>query len=151
VAGAAGSDKLNVSRPSNPSPAGIELRIPSDPARLADVRKAIESFVKSSGLDEAAAGELGLCVNEALANVMRHAYAGRTDQPIVVSAGLRGADVCVTIRDWGNGVDPSTLPRPAYDPLTPGGVGLICLQKLMDGVVYTPQPDGMLTTLVKKK
>lgn len=142
-----------MSRQSTPSPSNrIELRISSDPARLAEVRKAVEGFVRSRGFDEAAAAQVGLCLNEALANIMRHAYAGRTDQPIVVAADVRGADdLCVTIRDWGNGVDPSTLPRPPYDPLTPGGVGLICLQKLMDGVVYTPQPDGMLTTLVKRK
>ena len=138
------------STPSTPRP--LELRIPSDPARLAEVRKAVESFARSRGLNETAAGELGLCVNEALANVIRHAYAGRTDRPVVVAASERAPGcVCVTIRDWGNGVDPSTLPRPKYDPLTPGGVGLICLQKLMDDVVYTKQPDGMLTTLVKKK
>jgi serine/threonine-protein kinase RsbW len=138
--------------PKRSTPTKLELRIASDPARLAEVRKAVESFATGRGLDATAAGELGLCVNEALANVMRHAYAGRKDRPIVVAADERGAGcVCVTIRDWGNGVDPSTLPRPKYDPLTPGGVGLICLQKLMDDVVYTPQPDGMLTTLVKKK
>jgi serine/threonine-protein kinase RsbW len=141
-----------MSVPSTPSPKRLELRIPSDPARLAEVRKAVESFARVRGLGETAAGELGLCINEALANVMRHAYAGRTDRPILVSADERGPGcVCVSIRDWGNGVDPSTLPRPKYDPLTPGGVGLICLQKLMDDVVYTKQPDGMLTTLIKKK
>ena len=139
--------------PSTPStPRRLELRITSDPARLAEVRKAVESYARARGFDETAVGELGLCVNEALANVMRHAYAGRTDRPIVVAATEQNPRcVCVTIRDWGNGVNPSTLPRPKYDPLTPGGVGLICLQKLMDDVVYTPQHDGMLTTLVKKK
>ncbi len=135
-----------------PTPRKLELRITSDPARLAEVRKAVEHFARVRGFDETAAGELGLCVNEALANVMRHAYAGRSDRPIIVAADERGANcVCVTIRDWGNGVDPSTLPRPKYDPLTPGGVGLICMQKLMDDVVYTKQPDGMLTTLMKRK
>jgi anti-sigma regulatory factor (Ser/Thr protein kinase) len=59
--------------------------------------------------------------------------------------------VRVLIRDWGNGVDPSTAPPRPYDPLTPGGVGLLCLARLLDGVIYTPQPDGMLTTLVKRR
>ena len=138
--------------PTTPPSRRLELRIASDPARLAEVRKAVESFARSRGFNETAAGELGLCVNEAMANVMRHAYGGRTDRPIVVGAEERRPGcVSVTIRDWGNGVDPSSVPRPDYDPLTPGGVGLICLRKLLEDIVYTRQPDGMLTTLVKCK
>ena len=57
----------------------------------------------------------------------------------------------VELRDWGNGVDPSTRPPEPYNPLEPGGVGLICLQKLMDRVVYTPQPDGMLLTMTRAR
>ena len=129
----------------------LELRIDSDPVTLAPARKTVETFATDNGFPEQAAHDVGLCLNEALANVMRHAYGGRKDRPIVISAECVADELTVRVRDWGNGVDPSTVPRPKYDPLTPGGVGLICLQKLMDDVVYTPQPDGMLTTLVKKK
>ena len=37
-----------------------------------------------------AVGDVGLCVNEALANVMRHAYGGATDRPIVIRAWREG-------------------------------------------------------------
>ena len=49
------------------------------------------------------------------------------------------------------GVDPTTIPHEPYNPLTPGGVGLICLCELLDHMVYEPQPDGMLATMVKRK
>ncbi len=129
----------------------FEMRIGSDPAHLAAVRKAVETFASDCGLSERAANDLGLCLNEALANVMRHAYGGRKDRPIVVSAEYDGSELTVRVRDWGNGVDPSTIPHEPYNPLTPGGVGLICLSELLDKMVYTPQPDGMLATLVKKR
>ena len=57
----------------------------------------------------------------------------------------------ITIRDWGNGRNPAELPPKPYNALEPGGVGLICLRSLMDEVTYTPQPDGMLLTMVKRK
>ncbi len=130
----------------------LELRIDSDPATLAPTRKTLEAFTLACGLGEKAAQDVGLCLNEVLANVMRHAYGGRTDRPIVITAERGENDgVTVNVRDWGNGVDPSMLPRDSYNPLTPGGVGLICLGLLLDEMVYTPQPDGMLATLVKKK
>jgi anti-sigma regulatory factor (Ser/Thr protein kinase) len=80
-----------------------------------------------------------------------HAYAGRIDRPIHITATQLEDEMRIVIRDWGCGVDPSTLPCRVYDPLEPGGVGLICLQQWMDEVTYTPQPDGMFTILRRKK
>ena len=127
----------------------IELRIDSNPANLAAVRKAVESFAQASGFDDKAIGDIGLCVNETLANVIEHAYRGRTNQPIEIRVEDQNKRLVVYIRDWGAGIDPSALPQQPYDPLTPGGVGLICIKQLMDEVSYKPQPDGMLTTMVK--
>jgi anti-sigma regulatory factor (Ser/Thr protein kinase) len=97
-------------------------------------------------------------VNEALANVIRHAYEGADGKPIRVLVEYCAAEkdgpgeLRVTIRDWGNGVNPVELPAKPQDPLRPGGLGLVCLGKLMDDVAFAPQPDGgMLLTMVKRK
>ena len=60
----------------------VELNITSDPANLAAARKAVEALCRTVGFDDTAIGEIGLCVNEALANVIRHAYGNATDRPI---------------------------------------------------------------------
>ena len=139
------------SHPSAP-PRRLRLNVTSDPANLAIVRHACEDFCVRCGLGAEAAGEVGLCVNEAMANVIRHAYANRTDQPIHVTASSDERQIVITLRDWGNGVDPSTLPHRPHDPNTPGGVGLICLRQWMDEVTYSRQPDGgILTTLIRRK
>ena len=140
-----------VSHPSCSSSAAaprLRLNVTSDPANLATVRRACEQFCLDCGLDATAAGEVGLCVNEAMANVTRHAYGGATDRPVAVSGWCDRGTVHITIRDWGTGVVP---PPPVYDPKTPGGLGMVCLRKLMDECVYTPQPDGMLLTLSRSK
>lgn len=130
----------------------IELKLLSDPATLAWARRRVEVFAAECGFGERAAGEIGLCVNEALANVMRHAYGGRIDRAIEVTARYEARQMSVGIRDWGNGIDPSGLPQRPYDPLEPGGVGMICLKRWMDEVRYDRQADGgMLTTLIKRR
>ena len=137
-----------------PAPgAPVRLNINSDPANLAAVRRAVEDLACASGFDAQACGELALCVNEALANVMRHAYGGATDRPIELSADVdeRAGALRVRIRDWGNGVNPEALPPKKRDPLTPGGLGLVCLRKMMDDVRFTPQPDGMLLEMSRRK
>src|SRR5689334_11788877 len=87
----------------------VELNLNSDPANLAAARTAIEEFCAARAkFDPKAVGEVGLCVNEALANVMRHAYSGAVDQRINIVAKFEPSDgsVAITIRDWGTGVNP---------------------------------------------
>ena len=123
------------------------------------VRKAIESYAASHGFDERAVAEIGLCVNEAMANVIRHAYRGRYDRPIHLAArmdragaGGNGQAIIVTLRDGGGGADPTAPPRREHDPLQPGGIGLICLRQWMDDVTFEPQPGGgVLTTMKRRK
>jgi len=145
-------------------PAGgrLVLNVTSDPANLAPVRRACEAFCRSHGLDDAATADVGLCVNEAMANVTRHAYGGATDRPVVVTTESIAAEagraatstvgVRITIRDWGTGVNPLATPRREHDPTQPGGLGLVCLRQLVNEAVFEPQPDGgMLLTMVKRK
>ena len=137
-------------------PRRLELKVSSAPSNLATVRKAIESFASANGFDEKGVAEIGLCVNEAVANIIRHAYRGNETRPVHVAAQMEDGDgggrIVITLRDWGVGIDPTTLPCRPYDPLEPGGVGLICLQQWMDAVTYARQGDGsMLTTLTRRK
>src|SRR3954453_3093962 len=69
-----------------PAPAPIRLELTSEPSAIAEVRRAVEAFAAAAGLRPVAPGELGLSVNEAVANVIRHAYGGKAGRPIVVTA-----------------------------------------------------------------
>lgn len=127
------------------------LDIRSDPARVAEVRHTVEAFCRSHGFDEKSTAAVGLCVNEAMANVICHAYRGAVDKPIQLRCGMKDDALRLTLRDWGTGEDPTQCARRKKDPLAPGGLGLVCLRELMDEVTYTRQPDGMLLTVVKHK
>src|SRR5438105_15701680 len=120
---------MPASTPSAPlTLAPLMLSVPSDTVHISSTRHAIEDFAARAGFDATAVGDIGLLVNEAIANVIRHAYHGKPGQPIQIRAELDGATMRVTIRDWGNGVDPSTLPPRTYEPEAPGGLGLIWLR-----------------------
>src|SRR6266550_2143544 len=95
--------------PSRAASGELELNIKSDPANLASVRLAVEAMCRDGGFDTTAVDEIGLCVNEALANVIRHAYKGAIDRPIEIRATCRDGEAVVQIRDWGNGMNPADL------------------------------------------
>jgi anti-sigma regulatory factor (Ser/Thr protein kinase) len=129
----------------------IKMSIVSDPMALKDARLTAEAFAAAKGGDQQCCFDLGLCINEALANVMRHAYRGAKDRPIEIEVEDSGDQLIVRIRDWGEKFDPKILDNREYDPHTPGGLGVICMMQLMDGVTWTPQSQGMLLTLKRKK
>jgi serine/threonine-protein kinase RsbW len=126
----------------------IQLRIDSDPATLAPARKAVEFLCVRGGFAPDAAAEVGLSLNEALANIIRHAYEDRTDRPIDVAGEVHQGQLVLRLRDWGNGTMPR--PRPQVDPLNPGGLGLVCMRSLMDSIEFQPQPDGMLLVMTRR-
>ncbi|HTW95956.1 MAG TPA: ATP-binding protein [Tepidisphaeraceae bacterium] len=133
----------------------IELNMLSDPATLRPVRLAGEEFCRQSGLSVKESEEIGLAVNEAIANVMRHQYHGDPTRPIRVTFSRQDGQVKIEIRDWGKPFDPAKLPKgevrsPDPDQIKPGGLGLICLRKLLDRVEFIPQKDGTLLTMSKK-
>jgi serine/threonine-protein kinase RsbW len=138
-------------RATGEEPPDLRLDVTSDPAHLATVRHACEAFCVECGLSESSAGDVGLVVNEAMANITRHAYSGATDRPVVVTGRCdrRANAVVITIRDWGTGFNPESV-RPKQDPAQPGGLGMVCIRCLVDEAIFSPQPDGMLLTLVKK-
>jgi anti-sigma regulatory factor (Ser/Thr protein kinase) len=128
---------------------GVKLKFLSNTANLSRARKAVEKFCEGTPLDPPARDEIGLVVNEALANIIRHAYDNATGKPIEIKLEKFEDGVSLAIRDWGNGIDPTDKPRPVHDPLVPGGLGLICLKKLMDTLAFRPQPDGMLLEMTR--
>lgn len=133
------------------APANLRLKMLSDPANLAMARQSVETYCADNGFDTTACQEIGLCVNEALANIIRHAYDGATNGLIDLTAECDPMRVRIRIRDWGNGIHPEPAPSPRHDPLTPGGLGLLCLKRMMHSVVFKPQSDGMLLEMTRER
>jgi anti-sigma regulatory factor (Ser/Thr protein kinase) len=132
------------------APDRIELKITSDPANLRDVRKKIETFAQSIGMAREMSDEIGLALNEALANVIRHGYDGAKDRQIVVSAERGDGEMHLVIRDWAKPFDPALVKPKIQEKLSPGGVGMLCIHSLMDSVKFERLADGMLLKMTKK-
>ncbi len=122
------------------------------------VRSAVERFVADAagfGADETRS--IVLAVDEALTNIIRHAYDNRTDQPIAVT--LRRLDstassngsggVELIIEDHGMPVPPEQLRGRPLEEVRPGGLGVHLISQAMDSVRYEPSAAGNRMTLIK--
>ena len=124
-----------------------DLTIFSDPANLAKVRVAVETGGKLTGFDQKECAAMALAVDEALTNVIRHAYGGALDKEIKIAIEeLNEVDdhqgLLICIRDFGKAVDPCKIKGRELADVRPGGLGVHIMREVMDEVVFKCQPDG---------
>lgn len=115
---------------------------------LGGIRAALEDHLAASGFAEKARGRIVLAVDEALANVIRHAYAGRGG-PTELQARVDHGALWIVIRDRGCGRIP-VIPESRPAELKPGGLGLGILKEVMDDVRWESGADGGCILRMKK-
>lgn len=132
----------------------MTFTIRSDPQELPRVREAVRSLCRRVGFGEEDTCRVVLAMDEALANVIKHAYTGRCDLPValrlelVEEAGHRG--VRFRVRDFGPRVKPESIVGRPLDDVRPGGLGVHIIRSVMDRVTYEPADGGgMQLELVK--
>ncbi len=116
-----------------------ELRVE---ATIENVRR-ISEFVRDMGqrlrLTDDTLFDIGLAVEEASTNIVRHAYRPDHAGDILVRVEAVDDAVCVTLTDWGLPFDPESVTpfdvRATAETRAKGGTGLQLIHSLMDDVV----------------
>ncbi len=133
----------------------IRLSICSYASHLPAVRGAVEKVCEQIGFDVEATGGVVLSVDEALANIIKHAYEGQCGEPIEIEI-LPTSDneldgIEIRIRDYGQYVDPAQIKSRDLEDVRPGGLGVHIMNQCMDSVQYAPADGGgTLLTMMKR-
>lgn len=131
----------------------VKLEIASRPELLSSVRSMVISFGERVGLDEIGSGHLALAVDEALANVIRHGYGGRTDGRIWLT--LATVDrpeprIRVEIDDEGRKIDPSKIQPRDLQEVRPGGLGVHIIREVTDLCEFSPRENAGMSLVMEK-
>jgi len=124
-------------------PDQIEIRIPCRAEYVRTVRRTLGDFAESVDMPEPAIEEIQIAASEAVANVIRHAYAKSGKKPYVrikCAKGRGGLTVEVIDRGAGFAAPPDGV-VPAVDLDREGGIGIILMKGLMDRVRFVSKPD----------
>lgn len=116
-------------------PPSVDMQDPT----LAQVRSAVRALAQRAGMAAHAVDDLVLAVNEVVTNAFRH---GR--RPVLVRGWVDAADVLVTVRDRGAGVDDPFLGylAPPDGRAEPGGYGLWLARQCTDLLRLRREADG---------
>jgi serine phosphatase RsbU (regulator of sigma subunit)/anti-sigma regulatory factor (Ser/Thr protein kinase) len=118
----------------------LDLRLPADPATLAELRKTLRTWLGEARTTEEEARDILLASVEAAANAVEHAYAG-ADGRYEFAANVAGGEVTVTVRDFGSW-------RRESDPLRGRGMGV--MRSAMDHVDVSSEDEGTRVTLRRR-
>jgi serine/threonine-protein kinase RsbW len=137
------------------SSATLTIEFCSDPKLLSAVRAAAERLAEAMGFAESEQRSIVRALDEALSNIIRHCYCGKTDRPIAVqfrevhagAASQVGLEMVLT--DEGPSVDYAKLQGRELNEVRPGGLGLHLIRESMEQVEFSRRNGKNRLRLVK--
>ncbi len=137
----------------------IKLTIESNLDDVPLIGIAVNRFCAYAAFSESDAFNIELCVIEAVTNSIKHAYAEKSGQEVMVTFTLSDEEAVFEICDKGTPMDPGRLKKAdlddsdaekySIDTILESGRGLGIMKKIMDNVEY--QSKGECNCLILKK
>lgn len=120
----------------------LEHCFPSHTAQLEPARQQVRSTLEGLGCSREFIETSVLAVDEAVSNVIRHAYGPSAKGEVCLTITMDGAQLVFGIRDFAEPFDPGTLALPEPGELRAGGYGRLLMREIMDTVEYSNAVDG---------
>lgn len=122
-----------------------KLTVKSTTENLSQIRDFIKSTAENCGFNGGSTEKIVLAVDEAVTNIIKHAYRNSPEGDINISVKCNGKKFVVYIVDHGITFDSSLVPEPNlkkyYEQRKVGGLGIFLMKKLMDEVEYRQIPN----------
>lgn len=117
-------------------PLKFQMKLASDPRLLAVVRGTVAQLAESLGFEASQCRKITLAVDEALSNVIRHAYKNECNHEIELN--FEAGEDCLelTFIDRGEPADPARICSQPLNEVALGGRGTHLIRQIMDEVRY---------------
>jgi sigma-B regulation protein RsbU (phosphoserine phosphatase) len=120
----------------------LSLDVPAQAESLRTVRGALGPALDRLGVAPVERDRLVLAVDEAVANVIRHAYGNTGEGRVRFTLACGRGMLRFKLRDWAPRVDPSRIKPRDLSVCRPGGLGINFIDETMDHWCVRPQRHG---------
>lgn len=132
------------------------LTIPASTQYLRSVRAYVQQHIEMLDFTESVENGIVLAVDEAVSNLIRHAYHSDDTKSITVRVHIDEDEVCVFVTDTADAFDPATAELPDmrryFLDHRRGGLGILLMTRVMDNITYEPAVgDATANTLTLTK
>ena len=129
----------------------LDITFHSCPSRLSEIRAEVRRLTEELGFSTALVQQLALVLDEAISNVIRHAYGGRSDGTIRLKVACQGDELVFKLRDYADEVDANCIKPRDLGDCRPGGLGINFIDSVMDSWQFCRPPSGPGNLLVMTK
>ena len=118
---------------------------------LKKIRATIKDFLKIYEVDLKIIKNIQLAVDEAVTNIIKHAYKGENKNNIIkIELELKNKKFLIHLYDNGIKVNKNNIKPRSLDNIKPGGLGIYFIDQLMDETKYL-KSNKWINHLVLKK
>ena len=129
----------------------LQLELPADARLLPRTRKAVSGYLEEAGTEPEDRADVVLALDEACANVIRHAFPDGVPGTIRLRAEIASDAVTVQVEDDGVGFDALAVTRREPGPEDTSGRGLHMIRALMTTVQLESPSESSGTSLRMQK
>lgn len=129
----------------------VEYRFAGRSDRLQEVRKRVRAALAPYRLAPTLVNAMVLAVDEACANIIRHAYGEGMAGEIVIEVLKNDQQVTFRLIDFARPVDRRRIQPRDLNDVRPGGLGLNFMRAVMDEIEYVDPPAGVGNMLQMRK
>lgn len=124
-----------------------EIKLPSNPASIAEVENLIERTCSELKVNEDLFGNILISVTEGVNNAILHGNKGDLATFVTLSILSNDAWICFRVQDQGTGFDPDSIPDPTAPEnlLKENGRGIFLMKSLSDNLVF--EKNGALVNI----
>lgn len=114
-------------------------------ASLDAARQFVRQAAIDCGMDTRAVYAVELAVDEAMTNIIEHAYGGECQAQVHIDWQVTREALLIQLRDHGQPFNPLEVPEPDMQvglaERDIGGLGMFLIRRMMDDVQYVHSPD----------
>lgn len=132
-----------------------QINISASTRNLSEVRNFITDHAESYGFVEGQIADIRLAVDEAVTNIIKHAYQNDTSKEINITLKFSDNQLCILLTDTGKTFEFETYELPdikkQIEQKKRGGMGVYLIHSLMDKVSYSRKGQKNRMTMCKNR
>lgn len=129
----------------------LQIRFLAEPCELKNVRQQVNEVVKEAGFDASQQQKITLAMDEAITNIIRHAYKNTDDGEVELAILRQNNTLSFYLRDFAPEVYDSSIKPRDLSQLKPGQMGINFIDTVMDSWEFATPKDGYGNLLIMKK
>jgi len=128
----------------------VDVSLPAQTGHMKQLRRLVGKAAEQAGFSDNDRDDIVLAVDEAFANVIKHAYHFDADREVRLVVFRTETAMILELHDDAEHIDPSAVKSRSLDDISPGGLGVYFINQIMDEAEFIDcEGKGNILRMVK--